>query len=339
MRQLITTAARSMSGGKNDGSARGRSTARRVALLAAAAVLAAACQSSEAADSMPTGGFWSAAPNSDEQRLDVLRKVRAIDVCALLPRESLGEFGAVSEVENVSPTQCRANMAVDGHVGGIDATWTAGAIFSGEYELGDRPVAERALGDVRTLYAEEPATDPTLRSSCDAYALFVSGASLTMSVRAPQDACATAESLLRVALVTWRAEPAQGSSPDSDRTVLSGADPCAAAPLIGVGVPVNQQDVARCTVPVDGHEALVSFDYRQEQSLLDDIPAFTAGSRQVYRFESAMASIDTLTAAVGPALAPGTSDKLLGPRVPVVTVTADPAVAEQVMRETLATLN
>lgn len=340
MRQLITIAARSMSGGKNDGSARGGSTARRVALLAAGAVLAAACQSSEAADSMPTGGFWSAAPNSDEQRLEVLRKVRAIDVCALLPRESLGEFGAVSEVENVSPEQCRANMAADGHPGGIDATWTAGALFSGEYQLGDGPVTERALGDVRTLYAEEPSTDPARRGSCDAYAQFVAGAYLTMSVRAPQDACGTAESLLRIALANWRAEPAQGSSPDSDRTVVSGADPCAAAPLIGIRVSPGDQNLSRCTLKIDGHDALVRFEYRQQQGLAGhNTPAFTVGERQIYRAESTMASIDTLTAAVGPALAPGTSDKLLGPRVPVVTVTADPAVAEQVMRETLATLN
>ncbi|WP_336081197.1 hypothetical protein [Nocardia sp. SSK8] len=333
MRQLITVPMR----GKTR-PARRRSGARLIALTAAA-VLAAACQSSEAADSMPTGGFWSAAPNSDEQKLEVLRKVRAIDVCALLPRESLGEFGAVTEVENVSPQQCRANMAVDGRPGGIDATWTTSTDFSGKYDMGDRPLTERALGDVRALYAEEPATDPTLRSSCDAYALFVSGGSLILSVRAPQDACATAESLLRIALVTWRAEPAQGSSPDSDRTVLSGADPCAAAPLIGTRVPVDRQGTVQCAMTVDGKETIVSFDYRQEHSLLDEVPAFTVGSRQVYRFDSTVQSIMSLTAAVGPALAPGSSDALLGPRVPVVTVTADPGVAEQVMRETLATLN
>ncbi|WP_278263609.1 hypothetical protein [Nocardia sp. AG03] len=335
MRQLITTTAASSRGGHHT---RHRSSGRML-LLAATAVLVAACQSPEPVDSMPSGGFWSAAPNSDEQKIEVLRKVRAIDVCALLPRESLAELGAVSVVENVSPRQCRANMAVDGHPGGIDATWAAGTLFSGEYELGDRPVNERALGDVRTLYAEEPSTDPALRGNCDAHALFVSGASLTLTVRAPRDACATAESLLRVALVNWRAEPAQGSSPDSDRTVVDGADPCAAAPLIGVQVPVVQQGVDQCALTVDGREAVVGFDYREERGILDDIPAFTAGSRQVYRVESSVPSIVTLTAPVGPALAPGTTDALLGPRVPIVTVTADPAIAEQVMRETLATLN
>ncbi|MFE3541570.1 hypothetical protein ACFXK0_01195 [Nocardia sp. NPDC059177] len=301
--------------------------------------LAAGCQSSGAADSLPTGGFWSAAPNSDAEKLEVLRKVRAIDVCALLPRDSLGTFGVVSEVENVSPEQCRANMAVDGHAGGVDVTWTAGAMFAGEYGLGDGPVTERALGDVRTLYAEEPATDPALRDSCDAFAQFVSGAYLSMSVRAPEDACAKTESLLRIALVNWRAEPAQGSSPDSDRTVLSGADPCAAAPLIGVTVPPDHQNLSQCTLTIDGRQAIISFDYREERGVRDDIPAFTVGARQVYRSESAMPSITSLSAPVGPALAAGTSDALLGPRVPIVTVTADTAVAEQVMRETLAFLN
>ncbi|MFC9963883.1 hypothetical protein ACFVH4_06500 [Nocardia ignorata] len=310
-------------------------------LLTLAAMTSVACGPGPAPDAMPSDGFWSRAAVSDEEKVTVLRKVRAIDVCALLPRASLESFGTVSTVEDVRPDQCRAAIAVDGHLTGIDATWSTGVMFSGEPAM-DGPVREESMGDVRVLFDDEPATssDPQSRAACQAWALFVSGADLSLSVRAPGDACATAADLLRIALVEFREEPPHGTSPDTDRTVVTGADPCAVAPLLGSLVPVRDQRLTTCKLTVDGHEAIVTYDYGSERSVTDDTPAFTVGGRQVFRFEpgTATSSIISLTAIVGRALTPGPTDALLGPRVPKVSVTADSSVAEKVMREALPLL-
>ncbi|MEV6058681.1 hypothetical protein AB0L62_01635 [Nocardia asteroides] len=314
---------------------------RRLILLVLVAATVAACQRAEAPDSMPTGGFWSTAAISDQEKLAVLRKVRALDVCALLPRAALAGLGTVREIDNADPHQCRAGIDVEGHLTGIDATWATGVAFAAE-PIMDGPVTEESMGDVRVLFDDEPAasTDPQVRGSCQAWARFVSGADLSLSVRAPRDACVTAEALLRIALVEWRGEPARGTSPDSDHTVVSGADPCAVAPLLGVTVPVAGQRVTTCLMTVQGHEAIITYDYNTESSIRDDLPAFTVGARQVYRFDTtgAQPGIASLSAVVGPALAADPADKLLGPRVPTVSVTADSAVAELVMRETLPLL-
>ncbi|MEV6656363.1 hypothetical protein [Nocardia fluminea] len=309
---------------------------RQLILLAVAVLTMVACGSETAPDSVPEGGFWSTAAVSDQEKVAVVRKVRAIDVCALLPRVALGVLGTVRDVENVHPNQCRLSIAVPGHLTGIDATWSTGVMFEGEPSM-DGPVDEESIGDVRVLYNDEPAgsDDPQVRGACQAWARFVAGADLSFSVRAPQDACASARALVRIALTEWRGEPAQGSSPDSDRAVITGADPCAVAPLLGVRVPVADQGITTCKVSIDGHDAIVTFDYNEERSILDDTPAFTVGARQVYRFDTAQAEMASLSAVVGPGLAPGPTDALLGRRVPTVSVTAHSAIAEKVMREAL----
>ncbi|MFD6395310.1 hypothetical protein [Nocardia sp. NPDC060249] len=309
---------------------------RRLILLVTAVLTMVACGSEPAPDSMPEGGFWSTAAVSDQDKVAVLRKVRAIDVCALLPRAALGTLGTVRDVENVHPNQCRVSIAVPGHLTGIDATWSTGVMFEGEPSM-DGPVDEESMGDVRVLFNDEPAAsdDPQVRGACQTWARFVAGADLSFSVRAPQDACASARTLVRIALTAWRKEPVQGSSPDSDRAVITGADPCVVAPLLGVRVPVADQGVTTCKVSVDGHDAIVTFDYNEERSIIDDTPAFTVGARQVYRFDTAQADMASLSAVVGPGLAPGPTDALLGRRVPTVSVTAHSAIAEKVMRETL----
>ena len=315
---------------------------RRLVPLIAVALTVLACQRAGTPDTMPTGGFWSTAAVSDQEKATVLRTVRAIDVCALIPRESVTGLGTVRDVENVHPNQCRMGIAVDGHLTGIDATWTTGVMFSGEPTM-DAPVTEQAMGDVRVLFDDEPSgsADPQVRGSCQVWARFVAGADLSMSVRAPKDACATAEALMRIALTEWRTEPAQGSSPDSDRTVVTGADPCAVAPLLGIRVPVADQGVTTCRLTIDGHQAIITYDYNEERSITDDTPAFIVGARQVYRFDApaAQSGIASLTAIVGPTMAAGPTDALLGPRVPTVSVTADSGAAEKIMRETLPLLN
>ncbi|MBC7304963.1 MAG: hypothetical protein H5T78_28955 [Nocardia sp.] len=309
---------------------------RHLVLLVTAVLTLVACGSEPAPDSLPRGGFWSTAPVSDQDKIAVLGKVRAIDVCALLPRAALGTLGSVRDVENVHPNQCRLNIAVEGHLTGIDATWSTGVMFEGEPSM-DGPVDDESMGDVRVLFNDEPAAsaDPQVRGACQAWARFVAGADLSFSVRAPQDACASAKALLRIALTEWRKEPAQGTSPDSDRAVITGADPCAVAPVLGVRVPAADQGVTTCKFSVDGRDAIVTYDYNEERTIIDDIPAFTVGSRQVYRFDTAQADLASLSAVVGPGLAPGPTDALLGRRVPTVSVTAHSAIAEKVMRETL----
>ncbi|MFC4126338.1 hypothetical protein [Nocardia rhizosphaerae] len=310
---------------------------RRALPFVAVALALSACQSAPASDSMPRGGFWSTEAVSDQDRITVVRKVRTLDVCALMPRVALGALGKVRDIENVHPNRCRLDIAVDGHLTGIDATWSTGVMFSGEPPM-DAPVRELTMGDVRVLLDEEPRTsdDPQVRGSCQAWARFASGADLSLSVRAPGDACATAESLLRIALVEWRAEPPQGTSPDSDNTVITGGDPCAVAPLLGVRVPAADQGITTCRLTVDGQQAIVTYDYNVAATITDDTPAFTVEDRQVYRFDGGGPSgIATLSAVVGPNMAPGQADAMLGPRVPTVSVTAGSAVAEQVMRAAL----
>ncbi|MFD4353232.1 hypothetical protein ACFWPX_11790 [Nocardia sp. NPDC058518] len=301
---------------------------RQLILLTAAALMMVACGTEPAPDSMPQGGFWSTAAVSDQEKLAVLRKVRAIDVCALLPRASLRTLGTVRDIENVHPNQCRLSIAVDGHLTGIDATWSTGVMFEGEPSM-DGPVDEESMGDVRVLFNDEPAAsaDPQVRGACQAWARFVAGADLSLSVRAPQDACVSAKALLRIAVTEWRKEPPQGHSPDSDRAVVTGADPCAVAPMLGVRVPVADQGVITCKLSVDGRDAIVTYDYNEERSIIDDTPAFTVGTRQVYRFDTAQSDLASLSAVVGPRRRPGAPRPAGGARRAARAGPGPPAIA------------
>ena len=99
----------------------------RVAVITALVLCVASCQSQ--VPGTPTVGSPTAAqpasgtavdlsttvPETDDQRWEVLRRLRAIDSCALLPAATLEIHGRVTEIGSHStlPSSCRAIIATD----------------------------------------------------------------------------------------------------------------------------------------------------------------------------------------------------------------------------------
>ncbi|MFI1459239.1 hypothetical protein [Nocardia carnea] len=57
--------------------------------------------------------YWLTEPATDSDRLELLRRARGIDPCALLPRDALAEFGTVLRVFNHGPSRCTATLNSD----------------------------------------------------------------------------------------------------------------------------------------------------------------------------------------------------------------------------------
>ncbi|WP_280232589.1 hypothetical protein [Nocardia cyriacigeorgica] len=311
---------------------------RRLTLIGALAACSVACQDEVPPVAAPTSTpaaasaqFWSTVPQTDDQRWEVLRRIRAIDPCALLPREVLSTHAAVRTVtsDGPLPTGCRAVLESGGPEP-IEIEWAAqkGPLRGGFTET-------RRLGDIAVnVDPPEPSTS-SVPATCRFTAQFPAEVIVFFSVEAaaPADPCAIGDPLLDTVLTRWRTEPPHGTSPDTATTVLTGADPCAVLPALSVAPePAGDQLVQMCEFRHDGEEMVISYNYDGTATLDEDEKTELDG-RSVYR--SQHQDFHIYSAAVGERIAEGESYE--GDIVPVVSVTGkDEDMVERTMRELLA---
>lgn len=314
---------------------------RRLALIAAVLLTAAACQDDRPAAVSQTGdgSFWSTVPQTDDQRLEVLRRMRAMDTCALLPRAELTEVGQVLSVGTDGLNSCKAELDSSERHKGKTVRWTmAGPAPEVQNQrgtterLGD--VSVHVLADKDTLSAEQ--AGQLVQRSCSAMARFPSSAAIGLSVNTPLgvEPCPIAESLISTAVSEWKKEPRQGSAAETITTVLTGADPCAVLPKLGVGAEPAKQGVSSCTFVHRGDEIRLAYEYSAESLVTSGVPTFTVGNRTVYR--DAQDELRFYNVAVGQPLETGNRNPL-GPRLPAISLTGkDDAALEEVVRQALA---
>ncbi|MGW5310755.1 peptidase [Nocardia thailandica] len=309
---------------------------RKLVLTVAAVCVVAGCGGSEETTSAaagagaPDAAFWSAAATTEQQRAAVAGAARQIDVCALLPRDALAEAGAVQSVTGDSLYSCDAKLA-----GGTTLTWSS--MVLPDPVPADRGT-EKKIGDVavRTV----PGT------GCGVTARYPSGAAIYLGATTtdPAAACGVAEKLMPGMLKRWVAAPAQGTAPETVRTALLGADPCAVRDKLSGTEDLGQVQLTACGFRYKGEDVVVNLEYRARPYVEQGRTAVPVGSRTAYRSEvpegTAMSSY---AAVVGPEL-PGTATPEAtggpvptGPVVPVIDVIAGSnAVAEEVLGQELA---
>ncbi|MCP2317163.1 hypothetical protein APR12_002503 [Nocardia amikacinitolerans] len=314
---------------------------RRLLLVGAIALTAAGCQSEPATNSAaatePVVGadFWSKIPQDDQQRDEVLRHTRRIDVCALLPRETLGQltaFGALRAVENDQPTACNAALGPAGYGEGTALKWSTNALPDPFPQ--DRGTV-RQLGDVTTWTVAS-------EQHCSVTAKFPAGVGVYLDIetKTPTDLCAAIEGLVPGILDRWRSAPPQGTSPDTVRTALHGADPCAVrgklADTVEFGI---KRTLNGCAFTYRAEEVILSYENRNRSVLTAAATTLTLDGHNVYRSNPSGDNdpIRSYNAPVGPELPQAEPAGMFGPPVPIVSVLAESDdVAKEVMRQTLS---
>lgn len=313
---------------------------RRLALTVMPLLVVAGCADS-GESSTPTG-FWFTAPQSDNQRLEVLHRARAIDACALIPRAELAKLGAIRTVESNQPDSCKAEMGSEEDHKGTELQW---AVVVGTVQQGAK-TTETTIDGTNVLLGDnrenvpEALRDKLLERKCTAMAQFPAGAVLMMFVTTPldTDACRLAERLLHPAIAAWQQEPRHGTSPDTIRTVLTDADPCDVLPKLGATVNPTDRRMRTCDFTYRGDDVSVSYGYDDEKI----IPGVNSGEQRtdlgnnhvVYR--STSDTYHYYSAVLGPALNPANPSPTYGPTLPNVTVMGknDEALTD-VMRQVL----
>ncbi|WP_410870102.1 peptidase [Nocardia sp. A7] len=318
---------------------------RRMALAATALLVCAGCGSDDAGSPPDYGTlpsppapvipaqpaeFWSKVPQDQNQRAEVAQATRQVDVCALLPRETLAQFGEVKSV-TVGLDSCRAIIGSDKAGEGSTLTWHATLLSS--LSTGGRGIT-RQIGDtnVRTV----PDRDTGEPRACGATAQFPSSAAFYLGLSTPgKNPCTVADELMPGMIDRWRQSPPQGTSPDTTPTVLLGADPCTVRARLAGAVPGDEQRLTQCLFGYRGEKITVSYEYRVPDYLAANSTEDRIDGRTVHRSVSVYdSSIPIYTAAVGPEL-PAESTAF-GRRIPVVeVVAATDAVAKDVMAQTL----
>lgn len=278
----------------------------------------------------PPPEFWSAPADTPQQHAAVAQATREIDVCALLPRDTLDnlDLGDIQSV-TVGLDSCRAVL---GHAAAGDAgtlTWHTTLLPPLTPSRG----ISKQLGDVNVLLVPDRDTDPR---TCGATARFPAGAAFYLGLSAPdRDSCAVADSLLPGIIERWRQSPAQGTSPDTVTTVLLGADPCAVRARLTGTADTDQRRLTQCLFRYRDETVTVGYEYRVHDQVRARSTEEKIDNRTVFRSTSLYdSSIPIYSAVVGPEL-PADSTAFV-PRVPVVEVTsATDDVARQVMSEVL----
>ncbi|MEV0028257.1 hypothetical protein [Nocardia sp. NPDC050793] len=323
---------------------------RRLLLVAALALTAAGCQdapaSNSASDTDPTtGGFWSTAPQTDAQRLEMLRRARNIDPCALLPNQKLREVGAVVSVDNTQPSTCKAIIGSAEPGKGTTLVWHVVAPPT-SIPWEDRDATIERVGNVTVSLLDDRKvmTNEQVREqghhTCYAEARFPATAEFWLDVQSPigGDPCAVARSLVRTALTEWRIEPPHGTSPVTARSILTGHDPCAVAPGLGVTVPAGEQQLHKCAFTYHGNYVVINYEYHDGDPAGPGEPAFTVGPRPVHQVAAAAGDTRVYSAPVGPPLRPAVTGQALPTRIPVVSAVGKPDAVEEVMRRLLPML-
>ncbi|MFE5477320.1 hypothetical protein ACFQ9R_16585 [Nocardia sp. NPDC056541] len=318
---------------------------RRCAVAAAVMIGLTACQEElpghrpvtpiEAASAMPA--YWKTAPTSDDQRLELLRRLRAIDPCALIPRTDLAKIGTLLAVENDGPNKCEATFDSTESGKGTSVSWAIGVAPTG-YGWGQsrrEEVDGITVGVLRDL-DNGPQVEGQLDRSCLATAAFANTTTLPVHVRTPlgTEPCPAAQSALARAMGGLAAEPAQGTSPDTPRTALHGKDPCEVATALDTAVTVLDLRIWSCQFTFRG--AAIDVDYGYEARGYADTgkSLFTVNGHTGYGPSDDTSEYVSYTAIVGPSL-PGPGSELMGPAVPTIRVFGtDRAALESVLRST-----
>lgn len=298
--------------------------------------------SSETTGRSPDGdGYWLIASATDAERMELLRRVRGIDPCALLPREALAESGEVRRVYNLGPSACSAEVASAMSGGTIRFDLEIAVRWAGVPEPDEKP--GQVLEGARVTSAGSPVLDAGdgrgQDRRCSVTAVFPSQATLAVNISSPADieACPIGEQVMPAALRAWNDQPAQGISPDTVLTVVNNIDPCATATALGATVSAAEQTLWSCTFTHNGH--LVSLHYAYAQKLATaQPPAFGVGPYQVYRAEVADSGRTFFNSTIGPPMETAEPANPLGPRLPEITAIGDAASTEVVVRRALATL-
>lgn len=307
----------------------------RTVLLAAAALLAVAgCGAEQARSAVPPGpirpaAYWTTPAPESADRYGVAQAVRELDVCALVPRDRLAKIGTVGQITTGLYT-CNADLGD----GGDTRLYWSSMLLADAMPPGRGMEFQTGGAAVRVV----PDRDQGVPQACGATVRFPSGAAFYLGTSVPTggDACVIAEQLVPDMVANWLAGPPQGSSPDTQKTVLLGADPCAVRGSLPESTEIGPARLNACRFGVGGEDVIVTYEYRVPSSLTARGHGEQIDGRAVQRSESIYdSSIPLFTAAVGPELPPGSTDS--GPRIPVVEVAArtDP-VAREVMGRVLA---
>ncbi|MEV0028256.1 hypothetical protein [Nocardia sp. NPDC050793] len=312
---------------------------RFATVAAAAAVLVGVTSCQDDLPHAPAGSteYWSTAPRTDEQRWEVLRKIRAIDPCALVPRTELAKIEIVSSVDVRMPNWCEARIGPNEAGKGTALSWSLSIAPNGV----EQPERGRTakIGAVTVGTVSDLDTNPDLQGklverNCTASANFPSTAAVMIFVTTPlgTEPCPVAEAVLPTILAQLDKEPAHGTSPDTPRTVLLGSDPCAVANDLGVTPAVADQRDWKCSFPYRGETIEVRYTYDKERLIVQGEPIFTVNGHPGYGDPSAD-EFHSYNAIVGPPLPSSRPESFLGPKLPVVNVFGrDEAAVEEVLR-------
>ncbi|MFI1459241.1 hypothetical protein [Nocardia carnea] len=319
---------------------------RRLVALCLLSVGLAACGDSPAdltaGQAEGTWDYWVTEPATDADRLELLRRTRNIDPCALMPREALAEYGTVLRMFTTSPGSCTATLNSEEKREQTEFDLSVSVrnpgVPSHAPEASVRMVDGAEVTSVRDLdHLDDRFEDQILHRSCTVTAGFPSQVSLMLFSSNPlgTEPCPIAENVIDTALGEFGKEPVRGSSPDTARTVVDGIDPCAAAAALGVTVPAAQQSDWSCEFTYRDDEISVWYGY-DWQSLTPDAPLFTVGPHPVHRVDEPGDDFVSRYGRIGPPLETAEEIGNMGPRLPTVNVMGKDADAvEDVVRQAL----
>jgi hypothetical protein len=287
----------------------------------------------------PVSDYWLTDPATDADRLELLRRARNIDPCAVLSRAVLGRIGTVSAIENAGATACDATVNTPGP--DSQSTFRIAALVVGESGPAYNPKAAMTEIDgitvttLRDTDVNGGHEELLTKRDCWMNAGLPSKLLLLLHATTPlgTDPCAHSKDLLWAALSEWSHEPVQGSSPDTELTVLTGNDPCAVLPSLGVTTPADDQYLWACDFTYRAVKIHLSYMHladgarpEQQTNSIGTHPIFhdRVGDEVVYFAE------------LGPPMANSDPTSALGPTRPTLTVSGtDPAVVDDVVRHAL----
>ncbi|MFI5717679.1 peptidase [Nocardia sp. NPDC051750] len=277
----------------------------------------------------PPPEFWSTPADSPQQHAAVAQATRELDVCALLPRDTLADLG-LGDIRSVTIglDSCRAALGTP-PAGESTLTWHTTLLPPLTSSRG----ISKQLGDVSVLLVPGRDGDPR---ACGATARFPAGAAFYLGLSVPdRDSCAVADGLLSGMIERWRESPGQGTSPDTVGTVLLGADPCAVRATLPGTADTDQLRLTECLFRYRDETVTVSYAYRVPEQMRARSTEEKFDGRTVFRSTSLYdSSIPIYHAPVGPELPLASTDSV--PRIPVAEVTsATDDVARQVMSQVL----
>ncbi|MGW6728976.1 hypothetical protein ACWF9G_24005 [Nocardia sp. NPDC055029] len=278
---------------------------------------------------------WNTAPDTDEQRLAVLAAARAIDPCALIPRETLGELGTVLSVAASAPDTCAAELNSTEFAEKTRLSWslTVSADAPDKFPGG----VESRIGDATVVSERDSEPDPGVQiHSCMATSWFPATVGVFLQVSTPvaDEPCAVVDRVLPGTLDRLRTQPVVGTSPDTPKTRLADADPCAVLSRLGVSTPVDKQYLHACVFEYRGTTVDLQYLYNQRGIVAQGDPILVVNGHPGYDLRS-LTETSWYGAILGPPLTSAEATSTLGPRVPVVKLMGrDPAVLREVLGHT-----